>query len=52
MERILLIQLILQSQIIRDHRDKLAICGLSSVVLDCVAKVGIKRIFALFYKVF
>ena len=39
-----LIQLILQSQIIRDHRDKFRICGLSSVVLDGISKVRIQRI--------
>ena len=39
-----LVQLILQPEIIRYHRNKLRICGLSAVVLDGVAKVAVQRI--------
>jgi hypothetical protein len=41
MIKILLINLILQSQIIGNHRDKFAICGLSAVGLNGVAEIGI-----------
>ena len=41
---LVLIQLILQPQIIRYHRDKLAIGGLTAIVLDCVTKIRIQRI--------
>ena len=40
----LLIHLILQPQIVSDHRDKLAISGLSSVILNGVAEIRIERI--------
>ena len=39
-----LIEFILEPEIISNHRDKLAICGLSSIVLDGVSKIGVKRI--------
>ena len=39
-----LIQFVFQPQIIRNHRDKLAICGLSAVVLDCIAEIGVEGI--------
>ena len=38
------IQFILQSQIIRDHRDKLRIGGLTSIVLNGVPKVAVEGI--------
>jgi len=41
---LILIQLILQSEIIRYHRDKLRIGGLAAVVLDGVAKVAVEGI--------
>ena len=37
-------QLIFQPQIIRNHGNKLAIRGLSAVVLNGIAKIGIERI--------
>ena len=40
----LFIQLIFKSEIIRDHRNELAICGLSSVILNSIPKVTIERI--------
>ena len=39
-----LIQLIFKPQIISNHRDKLAIRGFSSIILDSVSKVRIERI--------
>ena len=39
-----LIQFVFEPQIICDHRDKLAICGLSSIVLNGISKVTIQRI--------
>ena len=37
-------ELIFQPQIIRDHGNKLRICGLSSVILNGVSKIRIERI--------
>ena len=37
-------QLVLESEIIRDHGNKFAIGGLAAIVLDRVSKVGIERI--------
>ena len=40
----LLVQLVFEPKIISDHGDKLAICGLSSVILDSISEIGIERI--------
>ena len=39
-----LVQFVFQSEIIRNHRDKLAIGGLTSVILNGVAEIGIEGI--------
>ena len=44
LELVLFIHLILESEIIGDHGDEFGICGLASVVLNCVAEVGIEGI--------
>ena len=38
------IQLILQPQIISDHRNEFRICGFTTIILDCISKIRIKRI--------
>ena len=38
------IQLVFKPQIIRNHRDKLAICGLSSIILNGISKIRVQRI--------
>ena len=39
-----LIQLILESEVVCDHRDKFRIRGLSAIILDGISKVTIQRI--------
>ena len=46
----LLIHLILQSQIIRYHRNKFRIRGFSSIILDSVAEIRIEGIFAFTFR--
>ena len=41
---LLLVQFVFEPQIICNHRDKLAICGLSAIILDGISKVRIQRI--------
>ena len=43
-EGALLVQLILQPEIIRDHRDELRIRGLSAIILNGVPKVAVESI--------
>jgi hypothetical protein len=40
----LVIKLIFKAHIIRDHSNKLRVCGLAAIILDSVAKVGIEGI--------
>ena len=40
----ILVQLISESEIIRYHCDKLAVCGLAAVVLHGVAEIGVEGV--------
>ena len=47
---LLFIHLIFQPQIIGNHRDKLAISRLSSIILNGISKIGIEGIFAFTFR--